>query len=112
MKIKIDFGCPYFDEETIFKLSHLDDFYTDENDVNRISLFFVLEATLHKFQGKNSVKAAARCAFLMAYYLFIPLTPPATYELAAFYIDKALELDERSEYRHWKEAIDEDLSGR
>lgn len=78
MKIKIDFRRPYFDEETIFKLSlnDLDDFYTDENDVNRLNLFFVLEATLHKFQGKNSVKAAARCAFLMAYYLFIPLTPP------------------------------------
>lgn len=75
------------------------------------NLFFVLEATFHKFQGKNSVKAAARCAFLMAYYLFIPLTPPAAYELAAFYIDKALELDEQPEYRQWKEAIDEDLSG-
>ena len=69
MKIKIDFGYPYFDEETIFKLSlkDLDDFYTDENDVNRLNLF---------------------------------------------YIDKALELDERPEYRQWKEAIDEDLSGR
>lgn len=54
MKIKIDFRRPYFDEETIFKLSlnDLDDFYTDENDVNRLNLFFVLEATLHKFQGK------------------------------------------------------------
>lgn len=51
MKIKIDFRRPYFDEETIFKLSlnDLDDFYTDENDVNRLNLFFVLEATLHKF---------------------------------------------------------------
>ena len=47
MKIKIDFRRPYFDEETIFKLSlnDLDDFYTDENDVNRLNLFFVLEAT-------------------------------------------------------------------
>ena len=62
---------------------------------------------LHKLQGKNRAKAVARCALLMAYYLFIPLTPPASYELAEFYIDKALELDERPEYRQWKKVIDE-----
>lgn len=77
------------------------------NEVNQLNLFFVLEASLHKFQGRNSTKAAARCAFLMAYYLFIPLTPPASFELATFYINKALELDETPEYRQWKEAIDE-----
>lgn len=46
-------------------------------------------------------------AYYMAYYLFIALTPPASCELAEFYIDKALEWDETPEYRHWKENIDE-----
>lgn len=109
MKINIDFGHPYFDENTILelKLTDLDDFYVDENEVNRLNLFFVLEASLHRFQSENRMKAAARCAFLMAYYLFLPLTPPASFELAEFYIDRALEWDETSEYREWKKLIDE-----
>ena len=109
MKINIDFGRPYFDEKTIFKLTpaDLNDFYTDENEVNQLNLFFVLEASLHRFQRENSLKVAARCAFLMAYYLFIPLTPPASFELAEFYIDRALEWDETPEYRQWKTLIDQ-----
>ena len=109
MKIKIDFGHPYFDEKAILKLT-LDDlncFYADANEVDRLNLFFVLEASLHRLQDGKSMQAAARCAFLMAYYLFIALTPPASFELAEFYIDRALEWDETPEYRHWKKAIDE-----
>ncbi len=53
------------------------------------------------------MKTAAYCAFLMAYYLFIALTPPASFELAEFYIDRALEWDETPEYRQWKAIIDE-----
>lgn len=108
MKIHIDFGHPYFDEKAIFELTlnDLDCFYTDENEVNRLNLFFVLEATLHRFQRENSLKAAARCAFLMAYYLFMPLTPPASFELAEFYIDRVLEWDETPEYSQWKKLID------
>lgn len=108
MKIKIDFGHPYFDEDTIFTLTinDLNCFYSDENEINRLNLFFVLEASLHKFQSVKNMKAAARCAFLMAYYLFIPLTPPASSELAEFYIDRALEWDEMPEYQQWKRNID------
>ena len=93
MKINIDFGHPYFDEKAIFEITptSLNDFYADENEINRLNLFFMLEASLHRFQNGKNIKAAAHCAFLMAYYLFIPLTPPASCELAEFYIDKALE---------------------
>ena len=109
MTIKIDFGHPYFDKNEILELS-LDDlncFYGDASEVDRLNLFFVLEASLHRLQNEKEMQAAARCAFLMAYYLFIALTPPASCELAEFYIDKALEWDETPEYRHWKENIDE-----
>lgn len=108
MKISIDFGHPYFEQEIIFglKLSDLDDFYCNANEVNRLNLFFVLEASLHRFQNENKTEAAARCAFLMAYYLFLPLTPPASFELAEFYINKALEWNETPEYREWKVLID------
>ena len=109
MKIKIDFGHPYFDEDAIFSLTvdDLNSFYSDEDEINRLNLFFILEASLHKFQSGANRKAAARCAFLMAYYLFVPLTPPASFELAKFYIDRALEWDETPEYRQWKKAIEE-----
>ena len=106
--IKIDFEHPYFKEKNVFELSlkDLDNFYAAENAVNRLNLFFVLEASLHRFQSENKMEAAAKCAFLMAYYLFTPLTPPASLELAEFYIDKALEWNEMPEYREWKEIID------
>ena len=108
MKIKIDFEHPYLDENTIFKLTpdDLDCFYADADEINRLNLFFVLEASLHRLQSQKNRKAAARCAFLMAYYLFTPLTPPASCELAEFYIDRALEWDETVEYRQWKEIIE------
>ena len=109
MKISIDFGHPYFDEKTIFELTpdNLNDFYGDENAINRLNLFFVLEVSLHMLQRENSLKAAARCAFLMAYYLYITLTPPASLELAEYYIDRAVELDKTPEYSQWKKIIDE-----
>ena len=77
MKITINFEKPYFEEATILALtSHdLDDFYVEANEVDRLNLFFMLEVSLHRFQRENRRKAAARCAFLMAYYLFVPLTP-------------------------------------
>ena len=52
MEIKIDFGHPYFDKNEVLKLT-LDDlncFYADANEVNRLNLFFVLEASLHRLQ--------------------------------------------------------------
>lgn len=108
MKIEINFEHPYIDEKTIGKLTtdDLDCFYTDADEVNRLNLFFILEASLHRLQSKGNRKAAARCAFLMAYYLFTSLTPPASYELAEFYIDRALEWDDAPAYYQWKEIID------
>lgn len=107
VNIKIDFEHPHFDEKTIFELtlSDLDCFYADANEVDRLNLFFILEASLHQFQDEKNMKAAARCAFLMAYYLFTPLTPPASLELAEFYIDRAVEWDGAPEYRQWKKLI-------
>ena len=108
MKIDINFEHPLLDEETILKLTtqDLDCFYADETESNRFNLFFVLEASLHKLQSENRRTAAARCAFLLAYDLFTPLTPPASLELAKFYINNALAWDDTPEYRQWKKIID------
>ena len=109
MKIEIDFEHPYFSEKAVSELTtkDLDDFYVVEDEVNRLNLFFVMEASLHRFQREKKAEVAAKCAFLIAYYLLVPLTPPASLELAEFYIDKALELNETQEYREWKKYIDE-----
>lgn len=108
MKIEINFEQPYMDEKTVMELTtkDLDYFYAAADEVSRLNLFFILEASLHRLRDKGNRKVAARCAFLMAYYLFTPLTPPASYELAEFYVNKALEWDEMPEYRQWKEIID------
>ena len=109
MKITIDFGNPCFEADDIFKLTDndLNNFYCDENVWNKFNLFFVLEATLHNLQRENNSPAAARCAFLMAYYLYIALTPPASWELAEYYIDLAVNLDAKPEYIQWKKLIHE-----
>ena len=55
MKINLNFEQPYFEEKLIFdlKLKDLDDFYANVNEVDRLNLFFVLEASLHRFQREN-----------------------------------------------------------
>ena len=100
MKIEINFEHPYMDAKIIEELTiaDLDCFYADADEVSNLNLFFILEASLHRLHGKENRKAA--------YYLFTPLTPPASHELAEFYISKALEWDEIPEYRQWKEIID------
>lgn len=78
MKIRITFERPYFEEETILALtSH------DLDD-------FYVEA--------NEVDRLN---------LFVPLTPPASSELARFYIDQALAWEDTPEYRQWKKLIEE-----
>ncbi len=109
MKIRITFERPYFEEATILALTSHDlmIFMWKRTRWIALNLFFVLETSLHRFQRENRRKAAARCAFLMAYYLFVPLTPPASSELARFYIDQALAWEDTPEYRQWKKLIEE-----
>ena len=83
MKLEIDFEHPYINEERILALT-----------------------LLHRFQQGEKWTAAAKCAFLLAYYVFIPLTPPASCELAIYYIDIALEWNDTPEYREWKNLIE------
>lgn len=110
MKIRITFERPYFEEETILALtSHdLDDFYVEANEVDRLNLFFVLETSLHRFQRENRRKAAGTLApFSWRIICSVPLTPPASSELARFYIDQALAWEDTPEYRQWKKLIEE-----
>ena len=66
MKITIDFGHPHFEENVLLGLTQddLNCFYADASEVDRLNLFFVLEASLHRFQGKERMKTACLlCVF-------------------------------------------------
>ena len=69
MKITIDFGHPYFDAETIRRLTldDLNDFYAEAGEGDQLNLFFVVEAALHQLQSEKDRKNPARCAVLIAY---------------------------------------------
>lgn len=108
MELKIDFGDPIFEEAVAPAVStkDLDDFYVRASAVDRLNLFFELEASFHTYVSEGKDELAAHLAFLTAYYVFIPLTPPASCALALHYIEEAVRLNPRSgDYARWLERI-------
>lgn len=104
MELKVDFGHPLLGEHAALAVTtaDLDDFYVKSSELERLNLFFMLEASFHKHlsEGKNDL--AAHLAFLIAYYVFLPLTPPASWDLALHYIHEAVRLDPRNKnYGEW-----------
>lgn len=79
----------------------LDSFYASAGEVDQLNLFFQLEASFHRYLAEGRAELAAHLAFLTAYYLFTPLTPPASWELALHYIREAVRLAPCPEYREW-----------
>ena len=108
MKLTIDFGHPVFDEKTAEAMTtaDLDDFYASAGELDQLNLFFQLEASFYHCLEMGKEKLAARLTFLTAYYLFTPLTPPASWELALHYIGEAVRLDPRQEYREWQKLME------
>lgn len=107
MKLTIDFGNPVFDKTTAEAMtpSDLDDFYASSGEIDQLNLFFQLEASYHHHREVGRDPLAAHLAFLTAYYLFTPLTPPASYDLALHYIGEAIRLDPLPEYFEWQALI-------
>ena len=77
MELTVDFGNPVFDEQAAW------------------------EASFRRHLEAGRAELSAHLAFLTAYYLFTPLTPPASWELATYYIREALRLHPAQEYREW-----------
>lgn len=103
MELNIDFGNPMITEEQLSKLStdDLNGFYASASEIDRLNLFFVLLNSMQHFEGKGEQQKTAYLCFLLAYYLFVPLTPPGSCSLALHYIEKAIALDPKQEYREW-----------
>ncbi len=97
-----------FDEQIIGKDNvleigsrDLDDYYASASDIDRSNFFFVLLTSLHYYEENGDTVRAAHLSFLVAYYVFTPLTPPGSYRLALHYMDKAISLYPLPEYKEW-----------
>lgn len=103
MTLKIDFSQPVFQKETACEIavSDLDNFYAASSDLDKSNLFFMLLTSSCHYENSGDFVTAAHLYFLTAYYLFVPLTPPGSYQLAMCYINKAVALNPISEYKEW-----------
>jgi hypothetical protein len=107
MKIKIDFGTPFIPEEDVLSVTVNDICaqYVKSTVYDQFNIFFVLLTTFHMCEDKGERVLAAHVAYLASYYLFLPLTPPGSMELALHYAKKAMELDPSDFYAQWIEAV-------
>ncbi len=103
MVLKINWNEPIIQKSDVMQIqpSNLDDFYVVADNVDKINLFFILLTSFHHYLDKEEGRKAAHLSFLMAYYLFLPLTPPGSWELAMHYIKQAISLNPLEEYKEW-----------
>lgn len=101
MTLKIDFDQPVFSSEITDRLTtaDLDDFYVNSAEIDKLNLYFCLLASAHHYQSEAKFPKAAKLYFLIAYYLFVPLTPPGSEELAMYYINKAISFNPLPKYK-------------
>lgn len=102
MRLTIDWSHPIIAAEDVLKIqtADCDDFYVSAHEADKTNLFFVLLASLHHYEHICPEKAA-HLSFLLAYYLFVALTPPGSAELASHYLRLALTLNPRPDYAAW-----------
>ena len=109
MQLAIQWGDPVLPKNGVLAIrpSDLDDFYVSASDFDQTNLFFVLLTSFHHYLDAGDRERAAHLSFLTAYYLFIPLTPPGSWELALHYIRQAVTLNPLEEYRKWVALMEE-----
>ena len=103
MNICVDFSEPVIQKEKVLEIRplDLDEFYMTASDFDKSNLFFILLASLYHYEDTGDSVRAAHLSFLAAYYLFITLTPPGSFNLALHYINKAISLNHLAEYDEW-----------
>ncbi len=101
--MRIKFDEPIIGKDNVLEIGSkdLDDFYVSASDTDRMNLFFILLTSLHYYEGNGDAVRAAHLSFLMAYYVFAPLTPPGSECLALYYMNKAVSLNPIPEYKEW-----------
>ena len=83
----------------------LDDLYFDKTESEQTNVFFILLNEYYYLKNKKLLKEVAHVCYLISYYLFVPLTPPASEELALIYAEKAIEFDKILKYDEWLEYV-------
>lgn len=110
MILEINWQEPIIKEEDVLSIQiyDLDDFYVKFiSDIgSRYNLFFLMLASLNHYSEKNDKEKAAHLSFLIAYYLFIALTPFDSYLLALYYIKQAISLNPLDIYIKWLKIIE------
>lgn len=103
MILEINWSEPIIQENIVTQIqpTDLNEFYTSADDFDKTNLFFVFLASFHHYLDKDEQAKAAHLSFLMAYYLFITLTPPGSWNLATHYINQAILLSPLDEYKEW-----------
>ena len=108
MMLQINWDNPIIKEDEIMAIqpSDLDSFYMSGDSYTKTNIFFVLLASYHHYSDMGKSDCTAHLSFLMAYYLFIALTPPGSQQLAKQYIQQAVLLYPTDEYRRWQDLIE------
>lgn len=101
MKLTIDFGEPILPKEKVLEitLKDLEEFYGEISEVNDLNLFFVLLTSIHYYEEEEDRVRAAHLCYLASWYVFLLLTPPGSWELAMYYMKRAIALNDQQEYR-------------
>lgn len=107
MELKIDWSNPVIAADDVLHIqpTDLNNFYCTATDFGKNNIFFMMLTSLHHYEDNRDSVRAAHLSYLIAYYLFISLTPPGSCQLALQYIKKALALNPCDEYRQWLELI-------
>ena len=93
------FGHPILSQEEAESLHpcNLNDLCTSTEELDEIN-FFMLLASYHHHLGRGRRELAAHLAFLMAYDLFILITPLSSCPLSLHYIPQAIALNPLTVY--------------
>ncbi len=106
--IKIDFNIHYLEKKEVMCITQreLIDFYGSASKDDRYNLVFVLMNTFNVNKQENAEDCAAHTASLLAFYLFVLLTPCGSEEISMYYINEAIKLNPSKENQELKVLIE------
>lgn len=92
----------------IMKLNEreLGSLYAENDESTKFNVYFILLNEYHYLEQSNNFEESAHVCYLISYYLFHLLTPPASEELAMIYAQKARTIHDIPKYHEWIEEVE------
>ncbi len=81
------------------------DLYVKSDVTDQFNVFFHLQNEYFYLINNKRNKEAAHVCYLISYYLFMPLTPPNSAELAEEFAKIAISLDNSPKYLEWLDEV-------